>query len=324
MAYSDTPLTPRHLAMKELGYYSGDQGYGEGQESRFFKALTPQQQQEVMALSGKVGGTNVTPTLAEPLHQYEKDALTGFSNTGTTAGTADLQSILGVLQQAMSGQGGFFGQAGSNITAGTAPVTMDEITARMNPFATGLKQTQSETVNRLRALAQAGEGVRGARSFGDTATGYRLGELDTAEVQGNRQIDYDAFNAALGQINEERGRNITGGQSFTGLGGQQASGLMGAANVAQGVRGNALEDITNRLYSGQYIRGYNQNINDQITNDLLASQGYDTANLADVIALLSNYGSNTSSGQTGGMTSGLTQAGGVGQALAGILKELGK
>lgn len=301
-----TALTPRQLAMQQAGFYDGSKGYGQGQESAAYRALTPQQQAQVNSMAA----TPATPALQEPLHSWEKTALTGLSNTGNTAGSAEMQGVMKVLQQMTGGNYDFLGQGNTATQSAIKPVTMDEITGVANPYAEGLKSNLSATAQKLRAQIDAGQGSRGARSFGDTSTGVQHGLLNDKIVDASNQIDYQAFDDARAQLNTERNRSLSGGGQFGNLAGTQIGGANALAGVAGDVRTNSINDILNQLKSGAYVRDYNQNINDVMRNDILGESQYPAQQLSSIMQLLQNYQSGGSY-HTPGKTSTATQVGGI-------------
>lgn len=255
-----TPQTSRHLAMKQLGFYDGSQGYGQGQESAAFRALTPQQQAQITQMSS-MGGA---PALQEPLHQFEKDALTGLSNTS------------GLDQGAMSDALAQMKTLLGNINS---PVTMEQVTSAANPYAQGLKDNLSRDAEKLRAQITANQGQRGGRSFGDTSTGNRLGQVDAEMLSRGNEIDYQTWMDALTQKNTERQLAGTSG----------LSGITNMFNMGSGLREAGVNDLTNKLGAGQYIRGFNQDQNNIMLGDIANSNAYPTMNLQNVLGLLGNF-----------------------------------
>jgi len=287
------PLNPQQLAYQKAGYTGG---FGAGEAGAWVRQQNPSVREDIRANSG-ITGAGVA--LQDPLHAWEKEGLTGLSDTSGL----DRGAQSGALQQLQA----LMAQI-------TSPVSAESIQAGANPHAEALKGNLSRDAEKLRAAATAGQGMRGGRSFGDTSTGARLGEIDAQELATGNELDYKTWMDSQAQRNTER--QLAG-----------SSGLAGASKMfdfGTGLRQSGVTDLQNKLGAGSYVRGFNQNQNDIMLNDIMAGQEYDTKNIGDILSLLKNYQSNTSSGQTGGMASGLTQAGGAASSIGGILQDLTK
>jgi hypothetical protein len=282
-------------------------------------------------------GRGVVPMTTEPLHGYEKTGLNQLANQNT----GNFQQVLAQLQAMNANPQGtaanytnpnatrFMDAAGSATSAGLAPVTAEQIQGQANPYAAGMKTNLNEAGQRARAMLTANQGVRGARSFGDTSTGQQLGAIDAETLKGGREIDYNTFETARDQLNTERNRSIQGGGQF----GQLATGAQGITSDAlrsalAGLTGSgaAASDAFNisrtaaqdTLGAGGYIRKYNQGINDKLESDILAEGNYSKQNLNDIIAQLNAaFGGGTSYSNT--PTANNYQ---IGSQLAGTLAEL--
>lgn len=302
------PVAPRNLGQQvalQMGW-SGE-GLGAGGHTAWVNSLNPQQREAYTTAMGMgtAGSAPVssTPMFTEPLTDWEKQGLTQMSQGVNTTRMADilsqLRGMIGKTQNAATGQ----------IEQGTAPVTMDEILGRQNPFASNLKNQASETANKIRALVTANQGVRGARSFGDTATGVRLGEVDTQQAQAEGNIDYQTFADALAQINQERNRNITGAGAYNQTA-QVGGALAGDAfGMAESLSKLPFETGQRRVNAGQYVRQYNQGVNDQIQNDILAQGDSQYQKIMQALEALKSFDS--------GMTTTATNSPSTGERLGG-------
>jgi len=282
-----------------------------------------------------------TPILAEPLHQYERSGLQTLGGSGVNQSMTD---ALGYLQQMNSNPTGFAGRytdprvsgymdsAAGATQAGINPVTMQEIQGVQNPYASALKNRLTEYGQQARAGILANQGVRGGRSFGDTAQGVRQGMLDNELLSKSSDIDYQTFQDALGQINTERNRSLTGGAQFGNLA-NGAQGIFSSAmqnglasigglyNAGAGVQGAQNEAAGNQIDAGNYIRTYNQGINDLVQNNLLQGQGYPAQQISNVTDWLKYFQSGTGGAQPG--ANSLSTAGGLAQVGGGLLSMFG-
>lgn len=305
-------VAPKNLGQQVAMTMGWDgSGQGAGGHNAWVAGLTPQQR---AAYNSQVGSNAMSapvnasalPALQEPLHQWEKAGLTGLSNTGSVGGSAELQGAMKALQQMLGGNYDFFGQANTATQAGAQPITAGQIQEVANPYADAMKSNLSATAQKLRAQLDAGQGTRGARSFGDTATGVRQGDLDKSFLQESNAIDYQAFDDARAQLNADRNRSLSAGGQFGNLGATQMGGASTLAGVASGARNANIQDIMNQLQAGAYTRDYNQGVNDVMRNDIMGEAAYPSQQLASIMQLLQNY---QSGGQytTPGKTSSLSK-----------------
>lgn len=261
------------------------------------------------------GGTGVVPMTVEPLHGMEKDALMQLGGGLNGGGNISLASQM-LQQMATDPQGfaakytnpqatNFMTQAGTATSAGMNPITQSEIQGVANPFAGALKNRLTEDGQRARAAILAGQGVRGARSFGDTSQGVRQGMLDTEMLSKSGDIDYKTFQDASTMLENMRNRSLQAGGQFGNL----AVGAQGITNSAVASGANSLTNLAdtgfrlndantanfkNKLAAGQTIRGYNQGVNDLIGNDMLAQAGDPAAKMSQILGWLNSFKSDTS------------------------------
>ena len=241
----------------------------------------------------------VTPALEEPLHEWEKTGLTALSKG---VDTSQMQGALSQLQ-------GLLGNNGM-LERATASVNPNEVATMQNPYSQSLKDKLSTSAQQIRAAATSQQGLRGGRSFGDTATGVQMGMIDQGQLQGEADIDYQTWQDSLGQINNERNRLLSG----AGLG---VAGAQTQYNMADGIGQQGVQNALGQMQAGNYVRGYNQNLNDIVKSELLAKQGDPLARLQNSLGLTGAFSGSTSSGQSGGMANNMQQFGGLMQGLGG-------
>lgn len=323
-----------------------DGSYPAGQEWRAAAggASTAQGSTATTAQTTPTQGRGVTPMTAEPLHEWEKAALTRASNPGLLGG-GGMQGGLAALQEMMANPQAYaakfespylkeyLGKADAAATAGMKSVGMDEIMGVQNPFAASQKEKLTRSGEALRAAITAGQGMRGGRSFGDTSTDVRNAELDTQLLQGMGDIDYKTFQDALGQINTERGRSLQGGGLYGNLAqiGQGAStdalrlGMAGAGQMAdtgQAMTSTAWDAIDRQLNAGKYVRDYQQGVTNQTAQDILAAQGYEGTQIQNLMNLLKAYGGNSEVNMVQGGANTLQKIGGGADILGSLLSLL--
>lgn len=295
-------------------------GQGAGGHTAWVNGLNPAQRAQYDASIG--GNATAAPTQSMPLfqellHPYEQQGLTGLTAGVNTTRMAD---ILSQLRQTI---GDNTGQAGNLVANGTAAVTPEEVAKVQNPFSSSLKTQLSTDAQKIRAAATASQGLRGGRSFGDTATGTQMGLIDQQQLQGDSDIDYKTWQDALGQINGEKNRMLTGAGTVNDTTRAATSGAGTAFDSAKYLSELPFETARRRLGAGSYLRDYNQGIDDTMKSDILAEQDAPYKKLQQTLDLLKGFMSNTSTGGTAAPTSGLETAGGIANVLSGLLSKGG-
>ena len=280
-------------------------------------------------------GGGAMPITNVPLHDWEKKGLTQMAEPPAYGGGS--MTMANQMLQEMAKDPRAFAAKYTNpmatdymTRAGTAtsgamnPITMEEINATQNPYASAMKSRLTSEGEKIRAAILAGQGMRGGRSFGDTSQGVRQGMLYKELVQGAADIDYKTFETALSELNKMRDRSMQAGGQFGNL----AQGAQGITNSAAGLgagglsflfgAGERLTDIgrqtaQDKRDAGQYVRNYNQNTANQIGSDILASQQYPSQQMSQILNWLKSFESNTGPSTSG--ANALETAGGI----AGIL-----
>lgn len=283
-------------------------------------------------------GAGVVPATAVPLHQYEMQGLQALANPNYLGGGL-MAGATGMLDRMTSDPQGFaeqytnpmatkyMGAAGDATAGGMKPITVDEVQGVANPFTSALKNRLTEAGQQARAGIVAGQGMRGARSFGDTAQGVRESGLDKELLSKSSDIDYQGFQDAAGLLERMRDRSMQAGGQYGNLAtsaqgitdNARAGGLSGINalfSAGQTARTNNLENINNKIKAGGYIRDYNQGVSDQIGNDILAEQSYPAQNIQRILEMLKAYQSNTGGAVPG--ANSLETAGGIAGGLGQI------
>lgn len=285
-------------------------------------------------------GVGGVPMTVEPLHNWEKEALTTVANPPMFGGGSMVMANE-MLQKMMSNPAAFTSQyvnpmatdymtrAGDATEGAMRQIGFDEVQGMANPYASSLKNRLNEAGAAARAAIAARQGMRGGRSFGDTSTGIRQGMIDQELLSKGSDIDYNTWNDSYARLQDERGRMMQGGAQFGNL----ASGAQGITNSAAqaGLAGiNALfgagreltdvgwGNVNNKMRAGQYVRNYNQNINDMIGSDILASQQWEPAQIERLQNMLKGFESgNTYAPKANSLQQIGGIAGGIGEVMGG-------
>jgi len=284
-------------------------------------------------------GTGVVPMTVEPLHQWEKTGLSSLANPGLL-GDGSMVKANQMLQEMNANPAAFaakytnpkateyLDKAGQYTADATKGISMDEIMDVSNPFSSAVKNRLSEAGQKARAAVMANQGMRGARSFGDTSQGVRLGEIDKELLSKGADVDYSSFNDARTLLNQMRDRTLSAGGQFSNIAGQAqdvtnsaaGTGMAGIAqmyNSGQGLTQQGMENIKNQIGAGNYIRTYNQGVSDLIGSDMQAEIADPASKMSQVLSWLQQFQS-----QTGGATPGantMETIGGVGTIAGGLL-----
>lgn len=314
-------------------------GLSDAQRKAYSDALRAAEGAQAAGMPMAGQGAGATPLFAEPLHEYEKQALMTAGQ-----GTPQDRGMYGMAQGYLTNMAGqqtvnpmaqrYMRDAGQYTARGAAPISFEEVEAARNPYAEALQERLTQQGQRARQQILANQGMRGGQSFGDTSMGVRQGMLDEEMLQRRGEIDYQTYETARDMLEQQRAREMTAGGQFGNLGtaaqGVTQSGFGLGFGVADrfGNLGATFEQsgrttLQDQLGAGQYIRDYNQNISDQVQQDMLARIGYDPQRLGTAMSLLGQYQSNTSTGPQAAQTSPLSQIGGLATSLSGLGKDEG-
>lgn len=246
------------------------------------------------APNGYQGGT--VPITVEPLNEILRNGLReitqmdhgGLLRMSTDAMKAFANDPTGIAEQYISpGARAALGNMGAAIGEGTRRLTGDDIDRYMNPYTDDVIDASvtrlTEAGERAKKALLAGQGTRGARSFGDTAHGVALGDLSRELVSKEADIAsnlrYQGFENARNQFNTEGDRFMTG----AGLYGNQAGLEQDVFNSGVGNAGNMVGSLAemadfyarqkvggvrNAIGAGQYIQDYNQGVANQVGGEI--------------------------------------------------------
>lgn len=269
------------------------------------------------------------PMTLEQLHQYERESLQEMARPPAygkgSIGQANeyLQAMINrPTINPMAEQ--YLQQAGEMVRGGSAPLTMQEVEELRNPYAQALQDRLTQQGERARAEILARQGRRGSASFGDTATGEEMGFLQEELGRQRSDVDFKTYESAFDRLQRQRELQARGGSAMGQLGsaaqgltasgagiGLQTSGALFGQGMGMTDLGRTINQ--DRLRSGQYIRGYNQQLADLMASDILGQQRYEPQQLATIQSLLDIYQSGTGQTMTPGANT-LQQLGGLATA----------
>lgn len=269
------------------------------------------------------GGT--VPLTVEPLHQLERSGLSslaafaqpqGYFKTSNTmfqrAGDMTQQIAndpMGAANRYIDPRAnGAVDNMGNAIGQGLQTLNPSRVASYMNPYGqevtdrtlAGIDQDQA----RQEASITAGAGMRGARSFGNSAQAIRMAENDrnygNLRADTRAKLNYQGFTDATGQFNKEQDRYLQG----AGMYGDQAntaqgvfnSGIGAAGQVAGGLaemgnlyRGLTKENIGLSTGAGTTIREYNQGVANQVGGQIDNRVGMTPSRLSGLASYLGSF-----------------------------------
>lgn len=282
-----------------------------------------------------------TVGVVEPLNATQKSGLTqlagpytspyqapAYSNyqaasTAAQAAVPNTTTNNNISSTAYTGANGTLNQAGQLITQGATPLSSTDfasgVSQYMNPFTQNVINSTNSQLNQQADIARNKLMAKspGSLSFGDTANGVAQGALNkdllTATGNADSALNYQGFNDAVSNINNNQNRLITGGNALTGnaggqtsLGGSAGSTALnnisnlaslsgvGNAGAAAGQQFNTT-NATNTIAAGTAIQDQNQKLLDATQSALAGQSGYSNAQLAQLAELLKSIpGSSTS------------------------------
>jgi hypothetical protein len=314
----------------------GYQGNATGGTAQSFIDSNPQAKAAYMAAvqQAKAGNnaaltdqTGVVPATAEPLHRFEKEALTSLGS-----GNPAVLRQAGIdprTTQFLDRFGGFSDEAAGMIRSGTQGFDQGEFDQYSNPYN---EQVTERSVDRLNEQAQemranllrSQSSNRGNASFGDLYGAQRMGDIDREQIQTTGDItaqgNQAGFNTALEALFKQRGNQLQGGNIMGGMGGQFVNAAGQAQSIANSGFNQATSAIQNQGLAGTAIRGYNQNLADQTFANMSEPTRFSNAQTATaleatpgVIGRGANY-----------TTPPVDRFGQIATGVAGAAEELGK
>lgn len=255
------------------------------------------------------------PMVNTPFTQYQNEAMNSLANTPTSNPNMDwaggLLNQLGNKGMDMFNQGSrTFDEYVPKANQEFNPATM--ITPYMNPY---LEQVLNPTLERLRrerniTQSDIASGASRVGAFGGTREGVQRSlndeafDRNTAETTGNIYNTgwNNAASNALGQFNQERGRNLNTAQMGQGNMNSGATMASNAANNAIGLGqqqiGNYTQAAQNKLGVGGLQQQLQQKDLDAVNAELKSQQGFDMNRIKDLLSVLGGLPTGTASSVT--------------------------
>lgn len=211
--------------------------------------------------------TGIVPATVEPLHQYEREALTALGSNNI--GALRAAGIDPRATQFLDRFGQYSDEAAGMVRAGTKGFDQEEFDQYFNPYQEEVTersidrlslQAQEMRANLLRQTASN----RGNATFGDLYGAQRMGDIDRELIQTSGDVrarsNESGFNTALESLFRQRANQIQGGNALGGMGGQFVNAAGQSQNVSNNGYQQALLGLTGQLGAGTTIRDYNQDL----------------------------------------------------------------
>ncbi len=293
--------------------------------------------------------------VVEPFNNWQMQGLSSLADfapqttpQGYMIGNKDLyqkalaaSGSIPINQSFQRGQG-FYDTATQQLDAGTAGITGNDIAAYMNPYTQQVTDRAVARINEQGANARArlNASQAGRRSFGDSSGAIQLSQLDNNLLgqvgDTSANLGYQGWQSALGQVNNDRNRNLSAAQIAGSLGGQTTQeGFQGMRSLEdlintgvtanegywsnfKNLKGDALENINNKITAGATVQNQNQRLLDAVNGEYGRMQNYDSTQLSDLANFLQIFNNSANStGQSGGNLNTLGKLGGVAMAASG-------
>lgn len=276
-------------------------------------------------LLSMIQGQGAMPIGIEPIHQFERAALTNVGQNPSGIGQDYLNPQ---SEQLLSRVGGMADKADSLLQQGSRDVNynfdINKIDEFFNPFQEEViganNRSISDNAQRLRDSVLQNQRQMGKSSFGSLSQGQRLGDVDEQEIEsiadsganlrfGGWQTSLDGlFNRASGDMQAQeasRAGQRQAAQIYGGIGGT----LSNAAQTGQVVQSTAFNDAlrgnTAQAHAGSRIQGFNQGVADYTLADMQGQAQYPISRINTLLPLSQNFRSDTTQqyGQTDTRTS---------------------
>lgn len=251
---------------------------GEGRMDQYL-AANPQVD---MMLSGMLNGVSdrgAMPIGIEPIHQYERGALTALGENPYGAGTALMNPQ---LSQFLTQSQGYGDKADAAIQQGMRGFDAAEMQQYMNPYT-------EQVINRSTArLSEEGERMkqamidslskRGSATLGDLFGAQQMGDIQKELVSKTGDItsslNYQGWTDALAQQEALRGRAMQGGQIYAGMMNPSINAAQTAQNAMFGAQQLGLSTLGAQAGAGQRIQDFNQGIADLTMADYMGGRNF--------------------------------------------------
>jgi hypothetical protein len=251
---------------------------GEGRIDQYL-AANPQVDMMIKGMLGGVSDRGSMPIGIEPIHQYERGALTSLGENPFGAGTALMNPQ---FMQMMDSVNAYAGKADSAVQQGMRGFDAAEMQQYMNPYT-------DQVINRSTArLSEEGERMkqamidslskRGSATMGDTFGAQQMGDISKELVSKSGDIisglSYQGWTDALAQQMAQRERALQGGQIYAGMMNPFTNAAGTAQNATLDAQRLGLQTLGAQAGAGQRIQDFNQGVADITMADYMGGRNF--------------------------------------------------
>lgn len=218
-------------------------------------------------LMGLISGENAMPVGIEPLHQYERTALTAMGGSPSTIGNSALNPM---ATQFLQNADKYGGMASTALQSGMKGFDLNEVQQFYNPaqdavtnravsrLTDSAKRTQQDMINRLSS--------RGSATMGDLYGAQQMGDIQKELVNKTGDIEaqgaYQNWTDAVSHMMQNRTNALNAGATYAGMINPMTSAATGAQNITGAAFNTGLQGLQAQQGAGQTIRGFNQGVAD--------------------------------------------------------------
>lgn len=261
------------------------------------------------ALAARAKGANAMPVGIEPIHQFERNALTtmGTASPSAIASTALNPMVNAFLQNAQQ----YGGKADQALQDGMRGFDVEEVKSFFNPAQEAVTNRAtarlSKSAEKLRQDLINRLSKRGSATLGDTFGAQQMGDIQEELISKTGDIEaqgaYQNWTDAVSNMMQRRANSLNAGNVYAGM----INPMTGAATNAQGIQNTAfatgLAGLDAQQKAGQRIQGFNQGVADISMGNYLNKQGFGntlTQQAFGAFPTLSNPSMITQTQQAGG------------------------
>jgi hypothetical protein len=217
-------------------------------------------------LASMLNGQGAMPVGIEPLHQFERNALTALGNP-TSIAAMGVNPLSSTFLQNIEKYGN---KADAALKAGMKGFDLKEVQQYFNPAQEAVtNRAVSRLTDRAKSLQEDMMhrlSQRGSATMGDLFGAQQMGKIQEELVKSTGDIEaqgaYQNWIDAIGSMFQNRSNALAAGNVYAGMMNPMAN----AANTAQGVQNQALQGGLTMLgaqqAAGQRIQGFNQGVAD--------------------------------------------------------------
>lgn len=232
------------------------------------------------ALAARSKGENAMPVGIEPLHQFERNALTtmGTSSPSAIASTAMNPMVNAFLQNAKQ----YSGKADAALQSGMRGFDANEVQQFFNPaqdaVVTRATSRLSDSAKRLQQDMISRLSQRGSATMGDTFGAQQMGDIQKELVSKTGDIEaqgaYQNWTDAVANMMQNRANALSAGNVYASMVNPMTSAATGAQGIQNAAFSTGLAGLDAQQRAGQRIQGFNQGVADISMGNYLGKQGF--------------------------------------------------